>query len=547
MTMRKEAAPPRESVLEVKSGDVARLESLGYKQEFQREFTPWELFGVMFSAIGAVPSFASVLIYAIPNGGPVAMVWGWAICTIFIVLIGLAIAELGSAAPTSGGLYYWTYSLSSPRWRCLLCWLDFNTIGLVAGVAAVEWGLAVQLNAAISIGSDERLALSNAHIFYGTQHSYEIYREDTVPPHRLESLVSLKSRFMTDVSLRSSSRFLLPHPRSIGTRPALPSGTFKIARILRMSARGANYLAVTGWSPGFAFIMSFLAPLWAVGGFDDPVHISEEASNASTAVPWAIIMGTSAPAVIGWVLNVVVAFCMGTDLGDIVDSTIGQPLAVVFLNSFGKPGALAMWSIIITLQFMMGTSTLTVASRQSFAFSRDGALPFSSRLYRINRRTQTPVNCVWLVAGLAGVLGLLSFAGSAAIGAVFTLAAAAPYVAYSIPIMARFIFDNDFKPGPFTLGRFSFPVAATAVAWMLFAVVVFLFPANPNPTASDMNYTVAVLGAVALGSLLYYYCPVYGGVHWFKGPIANVNPPVLLSSPELDEKDVEYDTMTSAT
>lgn len=532
MTMRKGAAPPRESVLEVKSGDVARLESLGYKQEFQREFTPWELFGVMFSAIGAVPSFASVLIYAIPNGGPVAMVWGWAICTVFIVLIGLAIAELGSAAPTSGGLYYWTYSLSSPRWRCLLCWLVgyFNTIGLVAGVAAVEWGLAVQLNAAISIGSDERLALINAHIF-GVYCAILVVQA---------TVCSTATKYIARIQSLHIALNLLCF---IAIVVALPAATPKEHRNTASFTFG-NFQNLTGWSPGFAFIMSFLAPLWAVGGFHDPVHISEEASNASTAVPWAIIMGTSAPAVIGWVLNVVVAFCMGTDLGDIVDSTIGQPLAVVFLNSFGKPGALAMWSIIITLQFMMGTSTLTVASRQSFAFSRDGALPFSSR---INRRTQTPVNCVWLVAGLAGVLGLLSFAGSAAVGAVFTLAAAAPYVAYSIPIMARFIFDNDFKPGPFTLGRFSFPVAATAVAWMLFAVVVFLFPANPNPTASDMNYTVAVLGAVALGSLLYYYCPVYGGVHWFKGPIANVNPPVLLSSPELDEKDVEYDTMTSAT
>ncbi len=32
-------------------------------------------------------------------------------------------AELASAAPTSGGLYYWTYRFSSPRWRNLLCWI----------------------------------------------------------------------------------------------------------------------------------------------------------------------------------------------------------------------------------------------------------------------------------------------------------------------------------------------------------------------------------------------------------------------------------------
>ena len=34
------------------------------------------------------------------------------------------------------------------------------------------------------------------------------------------------------------------------------------------------------------------------------------------------------------------------------------------------------------------------ASRQTFAFSRDGALPFSGWLYRMNSYTGTPVNTV---------------------------------------------------------------------------------------------------------------------------------------------------------
>ena len=52
---------------------------------------------------------------------------------------------------------------------------------------------------------------------------------------------------------------------------------------------------------------------------------------------------------------------------------------------------------------------------------------------------------------------------------------------------------------------------------------VFLFPITPNPSATDMNYTVAVLGFVFMVSLLWYYFPVYGGVHWFNGPIRNIN------------------------
>ena len=39
------------------------------------------------------------------------------------MFIAFALGELASAAPTSGGLYYWTYKYSSPRWRTLTSWL----------------------------------------------------------------------------------------------------------------------------------------------------------------------------------------------------------------------------------------------------------------------------------------------------------------------------------------------------------------------------------------------------------------------------------------
>jgi amino acid transporter len=87
-----------------RQADEALLASLGYKQEFRREFTPIEVFGIAFSIIGVLPSIASVLVYALPNGGPVAMGWGWAVASLGVLSIGISMAELASAAPTSGGV-----------------------------------------------------------------------------------------------------------------------------------------------------------------------------------------------------------------------------------------------------------------------------------------------------------------------------------------------------------------------------------------------------------------------------------------------------------
>ena len=74
---------------------------------------------------------------------------------------------------------------------------------------------------------------------------------------------------------------------------------------------------------------------------------------------------------------------------------------------------------------------MLAASRQSFAFSRDGALPFSGWLYRMNSYTGTPVNTVWFTCGFATLLGCLVFAGAQAINAVFSLSVVALYIAYA--------------------------------------------------------------------------------------------------------------------
>lgn len=58
---------------------------------------------------------------------------------------------------------------------------------------------------------------------------------------------------------------------------------------------------------------------------------------------------------------------------------------------------------------------------------------------------------------------------------------------------------------------------------MTFLGIVFLFPTTPQTDVADMNYTVVVLGGVMILSLVWYYFPKYGGVHWFTGPVANID------------------------
>lgn len=45
-----------------------------------------------------------------------------------------------------------------------------------------------------------------------------------------------------------------------------------------------------------------------------------------------------------------------------------------------------------------------------------------------------------------------------------------------IPILLRVINRQDFVRGPFQLGRFSIPIAVTAVTWIAFITIVFILP-----------------------------------------------------------------------
>lgn len=86
---------------------------------------------------------------------------------------------------------------------------------------------------------------------------------------------------------------------------------------------------LTSWPNGWAFMLSWLCPIWVVGAFDSCVHMSEEAANATRAVPYGIVIAVGLCWVIGLILVIVIAGCMNTDLSSILKSPFGQPMAQV--------------------------------------------------------------------------------------------------------------------------------------------------------------------------------------------------------------------------
>jgi amino acid transporter len=159
--------------------------------------------------------------------------------------------------------------------------------------------------------------------------------------------------------------------------------------------------------------------------------------------------------------------------------------------------------------------SVTANSRMIYAFSRDGALPFSAFWHRINKRSRTPTNAIWLAAGGAFVLALPAIWNLTAYLAVTSVAVIGLYIAYVIPTFLRLRQGEDFKPGPWSLGKWSKPIGILAVVWVVVISILFILPPAKPITKDTFNYSPIAILVVLGGAGLWW---VLSARKWFTGP-----------------------------
>ena len=161
-------------------------------------------------------------------------------------------------------------------------------------------------------------------------------------------------------------------------------------------------------------------------------------------------------------------------------------------------------------------ATHSTSPSQSYAFSRDGAVPGSEFWHRINPRTRTPTNSIWFAVVGAFILGLPYLFNVTAYAAVTSIAVIGLYIAYVLPVLLRRIYPNNFTPGPWNLGRWSRIIGTVATIWVVFIAVLFLLPqVTPVDNPANFNYAPVAVGVVVLFAGGWW---VLSAKNWFKGP-----------------------------
>jgi amino acid transporter len=127
--------------------DVKDLHRLGYAQELFRSMGGFSNFAISFSIISILTGAVILYDYGLAWAGTAAVVIGWPLITVFVLLIAASMAEIASAYPTAGGLYYWASKMKNKNWGWWTAW--FNLIGQFAIVAGINYAAAGFINATI--------------------------------------------------------------------------------------------------------------------------------------------------------------------------------------------------------------------------------------------------------------------------------------------------------------------------------------------------------------------------------------------------------------
>ncbi|HUD80703.1 MAG TPA: amino acid permease [Streptosporangiaceae bacterium] len=492
---------------QTRSSDEETLHHLGYAQELRRRMSGFSNFAVSFTIISILSGCLTLYGYGMNTGGPAIIVWGWPIVGIFTLLVGLSMAEVCSSFPTAGGLYYWSAKLAR-RNGAAASWFTgwFNFLGQVAITAGIDFGAAFFINAFLSL----EWGVSTAHWVTILIFACVLLLHGVLNQFGIKLVARLN-----DVSVWWHITGVL---LIVAVLVFVPSHHASAKYVFTSTFNGTGFHSIF-----YVLLLGLLLAQYTFTGYDASAHMTEETHNASRSGPRGIVMSILVSLIAGWILLIGITFAIQktqytSDLGALV------PPAQIFTNAIGATGAKLLLLIAIGAQLFCGMSSVTANSRMIYAFSRDGALPGSQLWHKVNKRTRTPTNAIWLAAAGALILGLPYLWNSAAYAAVTSIATIGLYIAYVSPTYLRLRQGSSFRRGPWHLGRWAYPIGIIACIWVAFITILFMLPTASPIHWSNFNYTiVAVLAVIGFAGIYW----LVSARKWFTGPRVQGTPEEL--------------------
>lgn len=321
-----------------------------------------------------------------------------------------------------------------------------------------------------------------------------------------------------------------------------------------------NFINETGWPDGFAWLLGLLQGALSLTGFDAVAHMIEEIPDPTRTGPKIMIACVGIGLFTGFVFLSVLLFVL-KDVDTVITSTAGPLLQIFYDATDNKAGAICLLMFPLVCLLFATVSIMTTSSRMTYAFARDGGLPFSRVFAKVHRGLDVPLNALILTTVLVIIFGCIFLGSSSAFNAIVSASVVALGITYAIPpainclrgrrmlpstrpfvlpgiwgwvanlvsSCCSFYFSHSRSQPPITYNEI-FPLypitdektVQIGIAFALLTTVLFVFPPFLPVTGSNMNYCIVAFGIILIISVVQW---IVDGRKNYKGP--HVDPVVL--------------------
>lgn len=451
--------------------DAAYLEKLGYKQELNRALGLISSFGVQFSSISIGSATFTTLVVGIGFFGP-ASFWSYLIGgALQVFAVGLAMAQLVSAYPLSGGVYQIATRIARKPWLGWQCgWLIViaHTVAVTAiavsivpfvagwfgqspeGAAVIPWslGLIVLVTIVNLVGVKVAAAVNNTGV-----------------------ICEIVGLVVIIVAL-----LVVDHP----------------TRSLSVLFDSGGTSTAHGWV--IPLLLGTIFPAYMISSFDATGNAAEETRDAARNAPRGTTIANLGAWLVGAAL-ILLLFAAIPDVGALMNST--TPVSDILTVAVGPTitnifEALAIVALIAAMCILQLTGVRVLWSQ-----ARDGQMPAASWFRKING-ARIPVNATLCIAAVSVLFAFWSDLLSV-LAALTALAWALAYgVVVTLGLVA--VVRNQLPTHPWHYGKFSPVIFGVAVLWSLVLCVILV--------VSDwLQVGVGMLGALLIGGVIYMTIP----------------------------------------
>ena len=513
--------------------DEQKLAELGYKQELNRRWSGFSNFAISFAIICILAGCFTTYGQALKNGGPIAISIAWPIICVFILFVAWSMSELASSMPTAGGIYYWASKLGGAGWGWFTGW--FNLIGLVAVSASVIYVSATFLMYTLGLyevhfifNFTKAAAATNLH--YTAHVNFALFGLILL----LALVVNVfRSTIVTVLYNISVWWNIIGVLAIVVLLLAVPSHHASFSYVFSHKANESGFGggAVSG-AKFFLYVLplGFLLTMYTITGYDASAHVSEETHGAEQSAPRGIWLSVLYSAIFGWIVLLAITFAI-QHAHEAEIYKAGFPAVTIIETALSSSAAKAVLLISTIGQLFCGMACVTSASRMTFAFSRDGAVP-GHNLWRRLGKSRTPTWSVLFVVVFAAVITVPAYFPNhlgtpVAFLAVTSISVIGLYIAYTIPVFLRWRQGEAFQRGSWNLGSKYKWINPIAVVWVALCVVIFSLPFSPEGVPWEsafswnaVNYAPLVTIGVILAVTVWYYV---SAKRTFKGPIRTID------------------------